>query len=128
MKYAGDIRMPQLRGRPCLAPKPLARLGVTGVPSADDLHQDATLSYISSGVNVSGAETIVKYILCARNDVQVTENILASHEGYSSLTVEVAAECKFKNGPSWLAPGARWTRRKPRSARIGAPATSGKFR
>ena len=74
-------------------------------PSADDLHQDATLSYISSGVNVSGAETIVKYILCARNDVQVTENILASHEGYSSLTVEVAAECKFKNGPSWLAPG-----------------------
>ena len=74
-------------------------------PSTDDLHPDATLSYISSGTHVSSAETIVKYILRARNDIQVTENILASHEGYSSLTVEVAAECKFKNGPSWLAPG-----------------------
>lgn len=74
-------------------------------PSTDDLHDDATLSYISSGTNVTGAEAIVKFILYSRNDVQITENILASHEGYSSLTVEAAAECKFKNGPSWLVPG-----------------------
>jgi hypothetical protein len=74
-------------------------------PSTDDLHDDATLSYISSGTNVSGADAIVKYILRARNDVQVTENMIASHEGHSSLTVEVAADCKFKNGPSWLVPG-----------------------
>lgn len=74
-------------------------------PSTDDLHDDATLSYISSGTNVTGAEAIVKFILRARNDVQVTETILASHEGHSSLTVETAADCKFKNGPSWLVPG-----------------------
>ena len=74
-------------------------------PSTDDLHDDATLSYISSGTNVAGAEAIVKSILRARNDVQITETILASHEGHSSLTVEVAADCKFKSGPSWLVPG-----------------------
>ena len=74
-------------------------------PNVDVLHQDATLSYISSGTNIVGAEDIVKAILRARNDVQITEKVLAYHAGYSSLTVECAAECKFKNGPSWIAPG-----------------------
>jgi len=74
--------------------------------NTDDLDDSATLSYISSGTNVTGAKEIVQYITRARNDVQITETVLAHHAGYNSLTVEVAAECKFKNGPSWIAPGA----------------------
>jgi len=74
-------------------------------PSVDDVHEEATLSYISSGTNVTGANEIVKFLLTARHDIQVTETILSWHAGYSSLTVEVAADCKFKNGPSWVAPG-----------------------
>jgi hypothetical protein len=74
-------------------------------PSVDDLHDEATLSYISSGTEVLGAAEIVKYVLRARHDVQITERVLAYHVGYSSLTVECAAECKFKEGPSWIAPG-----------------------
>lgn len=74
-------------------------------PSVDDLHSEATLSYISSGTNVAGPEGIVKSILRSRHDVQITEKVLAYHVGYSSLTVECAAQCKFKDGPSWIAPG-----------------------
>lgn len=74
-------------------------------PSVDDLHEEATLNYISSGTNVAGANEIVKYLLTVRHDVQITETVLAWQAGYSSLTVEVAADCKFKNGPSWIVPG-----------------------
>lgn len=74
-------------------------------PNVDDFYDDATLSYISSGTNVKGANEIVQFILRSRNDVQITENVLAYHIGHNSLTVEVAAECKFKNGPSWIVPG-----------------------
>jgi hypothetical protein len=75
-------------------------------PSVDDIYGDgATLSYISSGTNVTGANDIVQFILRARNDVDVTEKVFAYHVGQGSLTVEVAAECKFKDGPSWLVPG-----------------------
>jgi hypothetical protein len=74
-------------------------------PSVDDLHEDATLTFVSSGISVTGANEIVKYILSARHEVQVIENILSWHAGYSSLTVEVAADCKFKEGPGWIVPG-----------------------
>jgi hypothetical protein len=74
-------------------------------PNADDLHADASLTYISSGTKVAGANEIVKYLFAARSDVKVTENVLACHIGHASVTVEVAAECAFKNGPSWIAPG-----------------------
>jgi hypothetical protein len=74
-------------------------------PSVDDLHDEATLSYISSGTNVTGANNIVRFVLRARNDVQITETVIAHHASHSSLTVEVAADCKFKNGPSWIVPG-----------------------
>jgi len=78
----------------------------TAKPSVDDVYDDgATLSYISSGTNVTGANDIVQFILRARNDVDVTEKVLVYHVGQATLTVEVAAECKFKNGPSWLVPG-----------------------
>jgi hypothetical protein len=78
----------------------------TAKPSVDDVYDDgATLSYISSGTNVTGANDIVQFILRARNDVDVTEKVLAYHVGQGSLTVEVAAEVKFKNGPSWIVPG-----------------------
>ena len=74
-------------------------------PNVDDLYGGATLSYISSGTSVKGANQIVQFLLSSRNDVQITENLLAYHVGPGSLTVEVAAECKFKNGPSWIVPG-----------------------
>jgi hypothetical protein len=74
-------------------------------PTLNELYEDATLSYISSGTNVVGAENIVKSILRARHDVEINEKVLAYHLGHSSLTVECAAECKFKEGPSWIAPG-----------------------
>ena len=74
-------------------------------PNVDDLHVDATLSYISSGTNVTGSKDIVKFLLGARNDVQITEKVLAYHTGDHSLTAEIAFECKFKNGPSWIVPG-----------------------
>lgn len=74
-------------------------------PNADDFYEDATLSYISSGTSVKGAKEIAQYILRSRNDVQVIENVLGYHEGHNFLTVEVAAECEFKNGPSWIVPG-----------------------
>jgi hypothetical protein len=74
-------------------------------PNVDDLHTDATLSYISSGTNVTGTNAIVKFLLGTKNDIQTTEKVLAYHTGDYSLTVEIAFECKFKNGPSWIAPG-----------------------
>jgi hypothetical protein len=74
-------------------------------PNVNDLYDDATLTFISSGTNIKGANEIVQYILRSRNDVQITENVLVYHSGPTSLTVEVAAECKFKNGPSWIVPG-----------------------
>ena len=74
-------------------------------PNVNDLCDDATLTFISSGTNIKGANEIVQYILRSRNDVQITENVLAYHTAPTSLTVEVAAECKFKNGPSWIVPG-----------------------
>lgn len=74
-------------------------------PNVDALYNDATLTFISSGTNIKGANDIVQYILRSRNDVQITENVLAYHTGPTSLTVEVATECKFKNGPSWIVPG-----------------------
>jgi hypothetical protein len=78
----------------------------TAKPNVDDVYDDAaTLSYISSGTNVTGANDIVQSILRARNDVDITEEVLAYHVGQGSLTVEVAAEVKFKNGPSWIVPG-----------------------
>ena len=78
----------------------------TAKPSVDDVYHDgATLSYISSGTNVAGANDVVHFLLRSTNDVDVTEKVLAYHIGEGSLTVEVAAECKFKNGPSWIVPG-----------------------
>jgi hypothetical protein len=74
-------------------------------PNVNDLCDDATLTFISSGTNIKGAKEIVQYVLRSRNDVQITENVLTYHTAPTSLTVEVAAECKFKNGPSWIVPG-----------------------
>ena len=74
-------------------------------PNVNDLYDDATLTFISSGTNIKGANEIVQYILRSRNDVQITENVIVYHSSSASLTVEVAAECKFKNGPSWIVPG-----------------------
>jgi hypothetical protein len=74
-------------------------------PNVNDFYDDATLSYISSGTNVKGAKEIVQFILRSHNDVQISETVLACYDGHNSLTVEVAAECKFKNGPSWIVPG-----------------------
>jgi len=74
-------------------------------PSLDDLHEEVTLTYISSGTTIDGANEVVKYLLTSRHDVQITETVLSWHAGYGSLTVEVAADCNFKNGPSWIAPG-----------------------
>ena len=74
-------------------------------PNVNDLDVDATLTYISSGTHVTGANEIVQFILRARKDVQFTENVLAYHIGSDFVTMEVAAECKFKNGPSWIVPG-----------------------
>jgi hypothetical protein len=95
-----------------LVPEPRAMATLKGVydrftkqPNSNDLHATATLSYISSGTNVTGANEIVQFVLRSKNDVQVTEDVLSYHVGHNSLTVEIAAECKFKNGPSWVAPG-----------------------
>jgi len=74
-------------------------------PNVDDLYNDATLTFISSGTNVKGANEIVQYILRSCNDVEIAETVLAYHTAPTSLTVEVAAKCKFKNGPSWIVPG-----------------------
>ena len=74
-------------------------------PNIDDLYSDATLSYISSGTKISSGENIVKFLLGARKDVEITESVIDQHAGHSSLTVEVGIECKFKNGPSWIVPG-----------------------
>jgi hypothetical protein len=74
-------------------------------PDSDALHPEATLSYISSGTNVGGATQIVKYLLNVRHDVQISEKLLFYDAGYGSLTLEVAAECKFLNGPGWICPG-----------------------
>lgn len=77
----------------------------TKQPNTDDLDDSATLSYISSGTNVTGAGDILRLLARVRSEVQVTEDVLAYHSGQNSLTLEVAAECKFKNGPGWIAPG-----------------------
>ena len=74
-------------------------------PRVSDLYDDATLTFISSGTNIKGANEVVQYILRSRNDVEIIENVLTYHSGPTSLTVEVAAEYKFKNGPSWIVPG-----------------------
>jgi len=74
-------------------------------PRGEFVNDDATLSYISSGTNVVGGNEIIKYILRSRHEVQIAEKVLAYHEGHDSLTVEIAADCKFKEGPSWVAPG-----------------------
>jgi hypothetical protein len=77
-------------------------------PSNDALvagGQDATLTYVTSGITITTATEIVQFLARARKDVQVQENVLAAHEAKDVLTLEIAAECKFKNGGSWIVPG-----------------------
>ena len=77
-------------------------------PSNDDLVADttnATLTYITSGTAIRGANEIVQFLARSRKEVQLTETVLATHIATDALTLEIAAECKFKNGGSWIAPG-----------------------
>jgi hypothetical protein len=78
----------------------------TAQPSNDDLAgKDATLTYVTSGTTIATATEIVQFLARARKDVQVQETVLAAHEAKDVLTLEIAAECKFKNGGSWIVPG-----------------------
>lgn len=80
----------------------------TNQPSDDDLVHDgadATLTYVTSGITLCGAGEVVEFVARSRRQVQLTETVVACHVALDSLTLEVAAECKFKNGGSWIAPG-----------------------
>ena len=77
-------------------------------PANDDLVADtssATLTYVTSGTTIRTANEIVQFLTRSRKEVQLTETVLAAHTATDSLTLEIAAECKFKNGGSWIAPG-----------------------
>jgi len=77
----------------------------TAQPSTDNLAADATLTYVTSNTTLSTAPEIVQFLARARKDVQVQESVLAAHEAKEVLTLEIAAEYKFKNGGSWIVPG-----------------------
>jgi hypothetical protein len=77
-------------------------------PSSADLVDDgadARLTYVTSGTTIRGADEIVQFLARSQKEVQLTETVLVAHTAHDSLTLEVAAECKFKNGGSWIAPG-----------------------
>ncbi|GAO50687.1 hypothetical protein G7K_4809-t1 [Saitoella complicata NRRL Y-17804] len=74
-------------------------------PQASLLADDATLQYITSGVTVTGANAIITRRAKYRDEITVTENVIAKHVASESIVFEVAATITFTNGPGWLVPG-----------------------
>lgn len=87
-------------------------------PCVSFLADDASVTYLSSGLRITGQQQIVEHLAAAQFEVVCREAVVAQHECDSSIVLEIDAHITFTAGSGPFLPATATGLLSKRSARL----------